>query len=344
MVVYVKVFADELHRFTSECFVRYSVPKEDADIIADHLVLANLRGVDSHGIIRIPVYIEGIKKGYVKPFSKPQIIKETAVSVLIDGGGGLGIPIATKAIDIAIEKCRSVGLAVVGVRNLGHVGMLAYYTLKIARNNLIGLAAANGPALVAPWGGAEPVFGTNPISIAFPTSSKPIVIDMATSAIASFKIRLAALKGEKIPEGVALTKDGKPTTDPKEAHLLLPFGGYKGYAIALTIEILSGILVGGLLSKNVINHGSTQGGFFVLAIDPTMFREYNEYLKDIDTLTKMIKSCKPAQGFNEILLPGEPEDRIYEERLRSGIPIDINTWKMLTEVAKELNIELPKTL
>jgi LDH2 family malate/lactate/ureidoglycolate dehydrogenase len=344
MVIYVKVSVDELRRFASECFVKCGVVKGDADIVADHLVLANLRGVDSHGVIRIPVYIEGIKKGYVRPFSESRVIREDVAVALIDGGGGLGIPIATRATDIAIRKCKSVGLAAVGVRNLGHVGMLAYYTLKIAKNDLIGLAVANGPALVAPWGGAEPVFGTNPISIAFPTPSKPIVIDMATSAMASFKILLAALKGEKIAEGVALTRDGKPTTDPKEAKILLPFGGHKGYSIALTIEIASGILVGGLLSKNIINHGSTQGGFLVLAIDPAMFREYNEYLKDIDTLIKIIKSCKPAQGFNEVLLPGEIEDRTYEERLRSGIPIDINTWKMLTEVAKELGIELPATL
>jgi LDH2 family malate/lactate/ureidoglycolate dehydrogenase len=344
MVEYVRVYVDELRRFTSECFMKCGVPKGDADIIADHLVLANLRGVDSHGVIRIPVYIEGIKKGYVKSFSESRIIKESMATVLIDGGGGLGIPIATKATDLAIEKCRSVGLAAVGVRNLGHVGMLAYYTLKIAKNNLIGLVTANGPAIVVPWGGIEPIFGANPISIAFPTSSKPIVIDMATSAMAHFKILLAALKNEKIPEGVALTKDGKPTTDPREAQLLLPFGGYKGYAIALTIEVLSSILIGGQLSKYIVLHGSTQGGFFVLAIDPTVFREYSEYLKDIDTLIKFIKSCKPAQGFNEVLLPGELEDKTFEERLRKGIPIDINTWKMLTEVAKELNIELPKTL
>ena len=344
MVEYIKVSANELRKFTFECFVRYGVPRENADIIADHLVLANLRGVDSHGVIRIPVYIEGIKKGYVKSFSEPRIIRESMTITLIDGGGGLGIPIANIATDLAIKKCKSIGITAVGVKNLGHVGMLAYYTSKIANNNLIGLATANGPALVVPWGGIDPVFGANPISIAFPTSSKPIVIDMATSAMAHFKILLAALKGEKIPEGVALTKDGRPTTDPKEAQLLLPFGGYKGYAFALTVEVFSSILIGGQLSKYIVLHGSTQGGFFVLAIDPSMFRDYNEYLRDIDMLIKIIKSCKPAQGFNEILLPGEPEDRIYEERLRNGIPIDINTWKMLTEIAKELNIELPKTL
>jgi LDH2 family malate/lactate/ureidoglycolate dehydrogenase len=346
LVDYVRVLADDLRRFTSECFVRYGVPKVDADLIADHLVLANLRGVDSHGVIRIPYYGEGIKRGYVKPTSEFRIVKDGVAVAVVDGGNGLGIPIATRATDLAISKCRSVGLAAIGVRNLGHVGMLAYYTLRAVKNNLIGLATVNAPARVAPWGGGEAVFGTNPISIAFPTSSKPIVIDMATSAIAAFKIRLAALKGEKIPEGIALTKDGRPTTDPKEAYegILLPFGGYKGYAISLAIEVLSAILSGGTLSKYVINHPSTQGGFFMLVIDPTAFRDYSDYLRDIDSLVRILKNCKPAQGSNEVLLPGEPEDRNYEERLRNGIPIDLSTWKLLTDVAKELGVELPKTL
>lgn len=346
MVDYVKVMHDDLRRFTADCFIKFGVPKDDAEIIADHLVLANLRGVDSHGVVRIPHYIEGIKKGFVNATSNIRVVKEGPTTTLIDGGNGLGIPIANKATDIAISKCKAVGMAAVGVRNLGHVGMLAYYTMKMTKNNLIGLAVVNAPSRVAPWGGSEAVFGTNPISIAFPTRGRPIVIDMATSAIAAFKIRLAAMKGEKIPEGIALTKDGRPTTDPKEAYegILLPFGGYKGYALSLAIEVLAGILPGGLLSKYVISHASTQGGFFALAIDPAAFRDYSEYLDSIDKLISILKNCKPAHGFKEVLLPGEPEDRIYEDRIRNGIPIDLSTWKLLTDVANELNVKLPRTI
>lgn len=344
MTEHVRVLPDDLRKFTAICFMKYGVPPDDAELIADHLVLANLRGVDSHGVIRIPYYTEGIKKGYVKGGGEVRIVRETNTTALIDGDGYLGIPVATKATEIVISKAKSSGVAVVAARNLGHVGMLAYYTLRIVKNNLIGMVTVNAPARVAPWGGSQALFGTNPISMSFPTSGKPVVIDMATSAIAAFKIRLAALKGEKIPEGIALTKDGRPTTDPKEAYegILLPFGTYKGYAISLAIEILSGILSGGLLSKYVFNHPSTQGGFFALAIDPAAFRDYKEYLRDIDTLVNLIKSCPPAQGFDEVLIPGEPEDRNYEDRIKNGIPIDLSTWKLLTDVAKELEVELPK--
>ncbi|MEM1679413.1 MAG: Ldh family oxidoreductase [Ignisphaera sp.] len=343
MTKYVKVSWQDLYKFTAECFIRVGVPVHDAEIIADHLILANLRGVDSHGVIRIPYYIEGIRKGYVKAKVEIKIIREGVATALIDGDNGLGIPIAARAADMAVDKARTVGIAAVAVKNLGHVGMLAYYTLRMARNNLIGLATANGPPFVVPWGGAQRVFGTNPISMAFPFNGKPIVIDMATSSTASFKLRLAALKGEKIPEGIALTRDGKPTTDPREAYegILLPFGGYKGYAVSLIVEMLSAVLPGGTLSKHVLLHPSTQGGFFTLAINPTMFREYDEYLGDVRNLINIIKSCPPAQGFSEVLIPGEPEDRNYETRIRDGIPIDIETWKSLIEIARELGIAPP---
>ncbi len=345
MARYIKVAWQDLYRFTIECFVKVGVPISDAELIADHLVLANLRGVDSHGVIRIPYYIEGIRMGYVKAKSEIKIVREGGGTALIDGCGGLGIPVAVRATDIAIDKAKAIGIAAVAVKNLGHVGMLAYYTLRIAKNNLIGLATVNGPPFVAPWGGAQKIFGTNPLSIAFPSHDKPIVIDMATSAIASFKLKLAAMKGEKIPEGIALTKDGKPTTNPEEAYegILLPFGGYKGYAISLVVEILSAIVSGGALSKYVPRHPSTQGGFFVLAINPMAFRDYSGYLADIKDLIHTIKTCPPAQGFTEVLIPGEPEDRNYSTRIRDGIPIDLETWRILTELAKELGVEPPPT-
>lgn len=346
MTEYVKVIWKDLYKFTIECFTRIGVPAHDAELIADHLVLANLRGVDSHGVIRIPYYIEGVRKGYVKARPEVRIVKEGAATALIDGDDGLGIPIAVRATDIAVDKAKTIGVSAVSVRRLGHVGMLAYYTLRMSKNNLIGLATANGPPFVAPWGGSQRIFGTNPISIAFPSIGKPIVIDMATSATASFKLRLAALKGEKIPEGIALAKDGRPTTDPKEAYegILLPFGGYKGYAISLAIEVLSALLSGGALSKNIPLHPSTQGGFFVVAINPATFREYSEYLNDVNELIKIVKSCPPAQGFTEVLLPGEPEDRNFEIRVRDGIPIDLGTWRLLIDVARDLGIEPPLTV
>lgn len=335
----------ELFRFARECFLKIGAPEEDAEIIADHLVLANLRGIDSHGVVRIPYYLEGIEKGYVRARGEFKVVKETPAMVLVDGGGGLGIPVATRATKLVAQRARAMGASIVCARNLGHVGMLAYYTLKVAEAGMIGLAAANAPARVAPWGGSKPVLGTNPISFSIPAAGRPIVFDMATSKIADFKIRLALMHGDKLPEGVAVNSEGKPTTRPEEAlqGSLLPFGEHKGYAISLMVETLSALLGGALLSMNIVRHPSTQGGFFIMTLNPSAFRDYNEYLKDLEKLINIIKSCPLAHGFEEILLPGELEERIHEKRLKKGIPIDHSTWSMLVKVAEKLNVELPRT-
>ncbi len=340
----VTVLPERLYEFTLTCFLKLGVPRRDAGTIADHLVLANLRGVDSHGVIRIPYYVEGVRRGYVRVKVKPKIISEGPATMLIDGNNGLGIPIAARATEHAIKKAKSTGIAAVSVKNLGHVGMLAYYTLKIAKNQLIGFATANSTARVAPWGGADAILGTNPLSFGFPAGDQPILIDMATSVVADFKIKLAALKGEKIPEGLALSRKGEPTTDPKEAleGCLLPFGAYKGYALSLVVEILSAAICGAPLSKFIFRHPSTQGGFFVMALNPAAFRSYDEYEAQVEKLISVVKSCSPASGSGEVLLPGEPERRVYEKRVKDGIPIDQETWMSLVEVSKQLGVSLPK--
>ncbi|MDN5320694.1 MAG: L-2-hydroxycarboxylate dehydrogenase [Thermococcaceae archaeon] len=342
----VRVPKEDLHRFCVEAFGKVGVPKEEAKIVAEHLVEASLRGVDSHGVIRVPYYIEGIKKGLVNAKSSISIVKETPVSALLDGGNGLGEVVAKKAMEIAIEKAKTSGVGLAGAKNLGHVGMLAYYTKRVAENKLIGFAFANGPALVAPWGGAERVFGTNPLSYAFPTKNKPIVLDVATSATAHFKIKVAMIRGEELAPGLALDKDGNPTTDPTKAFegILLPFGAHKGYGFSLLVTLMTVPLVGGTFDKDVVLHASTQGGFFVMAINPTLFREYEEFIEDIQRVVDTIKSTKPAKGFKEVLLPGEIEERVAEERAKNGIPIDLEVWKSFEELSEEYGVELPKPL
>lgn len=343
---YVVIPSEELYQFSVKCFVKAGVPRDEAEIVSDHLVTANLRGVDSHGVARIPFYLEGIEKGLVSPHADVRVVKDSGSFGLLDGGGGLGIVVAARATESAIGKAKSYGVGVVGARNLGHVGMLAYYTRRIAGERLIGFACANSPALVAPWGGMERVFGTNPLSLSFPVDDgEPIVIDMATSAIASFKILLAAREGKEIPPEVALDKEGRPTTNPKEAldGTLLPFGRYKGYAFSLVVEILSSALLGAPLSKEITFHASTQGGFLVAALNPAVFRDYEDYVKDVEKLIKTIKECRPIEGVREVLLPGEPEKRAYAERREKGVPLDPETWSKLREVAERLGITPPKT-
>jgi len=338
----VKVSAKQAKDFCAECFEKFSVSKEDAENIADNLVLANLRGVDSHGIIRIPYYIEGIRKDFVRPKSDIRVVEESSSITLLDGGKGLGIPIATKATDLAIDKAKSTGVGVVGVRSLGHVGMLAYYMKKVIGHGFIGFACVNAPAVMMPWGGKENMFGTNPMCVGFPMDEgSSMILDMATSGIARFKIMVAARRGKEIPEGVALDKHGKPTTDAKEAleGFLLPFGGYKGYGLVLAIETLTSALLGALQSKYIEVHPSTQGGFFITVIDIRRFRDYEEYKKDVLHLIGNVKSCPLADGFTEILIPGEIEDREAEKRMSDGIPVEEATWQELIKLAKELNIK-----
>jgi len=339
---------EELYNFAVEAFSKVGVPKEDAKIVADSLVTANLRGVDSHGIIRVPYYIDGLKKGLLSPKTEIKVIKESPISALLDGNKGFCIVAGYKAMEIAIKKAKNSGVGLVGIRNLGHIGMLSYYTEKIAKEKLIGFACANALARVAPFGGAERIFGTNPLSYAFPVDTgKPIIFDIATSATAGFKLRLAALKGEKIPEGIALDKNGQPTTDPAKAFpdgVLLPFGGHKGYGLSLLVELLTSVLIGGIPSTDIPNHVVVQGGVFMMALDPTLFGGYREYSRDVMKLINKIKSCKPAKGFKEVLLPGEMEYRNEEERIKNGIPLDESTIRELKKVAMELGIEMPKPI
>ncbi len=165
--------SEDLKKIVKRIFVSYGFSDEDAEIVADHLVLANLRGVDSHGVIRVSVYIEGFEKGYVKPCGNLSILRDEGNIIIADGGNCLGIPVATKATRLLIDRAKKYGVAIVAVSNLGHVSMSAYYTNIIAQEKLIGFASVNAPAIVVPWGGSKPVLGTNPISIAFPTSSRP---------------------------------------------------------------------------------------------------------------------------------------------------------------------------
>jgi len=323
------------------------VPGGEAETVSSSLVLANLRGVDSHGVIRVPVYIEGIRRGLVKPKATVTVVRDHGSFGLIDGGNGLGIVAASTATDLALKKAKAGGVGVAVARNLGHVGMLAYYGEKIVRERSIGILCANGPAVVAPWGGGAKIFGTNPICLCFPIDDeRSIMLDMATSATAHFKILMAAAKGEKILEGLALDKNRRPTTDAKAAWdgVMLPFGQFKGYGIMLATEVLSSALSSGLQGNDIILHGSTQGGFFVEAIDVSAFRPYEQYRSDMTRLAEKLKSCPPMEGFDEVLLPGEKEERERRRRSEDGIPIDPPTWQSLEKTAKELGVKMPELL
>ncbi|MGQ9781479.1 MAG: Ldh family oxidoreductase [Nitrososphaeria archaeon] len=344
-----KVRSEDLLRFCIEVFSKVGVPRKDAEVVSEHLVTANLRGVDSHGaFVRVPHYVSAVQKGVINPRPKTNFIKNSPSLALVDGDNGFGPVVAMKAAELAIKKAKRTGIGLVGARNMSHVGMLARYTLRIVEENMIGMAATNSSPIVVPWGGTKPVFGTNPFTIGFPVNrSLSIIVDMATSVVAAGKIAVYASKGERIPEGWAFDKDGKLTTDPKaflDKGMLLPFGGYKGYGLCLSVEVFAGLLTGSAFSSHIARGWATQGGFLVEAININSFRPYSEYSSDILELIQIIKSTPPAEGFNEVLLPGEPERREYEKRASQGIPVYQDSWENLTKVSQELGVDMPQLI
>ena len=333
--------------FVERVFTAAGLDPRDSSIVADHLVMASLRGVDSHGIVRVPVYIEGVEKGLVRPCGELRVLRSSGAVALCDGGGCMGIPVAAKATDLATDLASRFGVGVVGVRSLGHVGMLAYYTLRGAARGFVTLALANSPARVVPWGGCDPVFGTNPLSIAFPRRDGPaVVLDMATSVVADYRVHLAAERGEVFEKPIGLDRECRATRSPAEAMrgALLPFGEHKGYGIALAIELLTAAVIGALPSTEIPRHGSTQGGFLVAAVDPGVFSSPEEFLERAEAIVRRVKGVKRAPGVREVMVPGEPEHRVYEERSRRGIPVDDRLWKRLVELGRRFGVEPPTPL
>lgn len=344
----IRVKAEDLFRFSLEVLKNIGVKEEDAKIVAENIILANLRGVDSHGIARLPAYVKRVKKGLIDPSGQIEIVRDQGCIALIDAHNNFGQVAAIKAVSLAAEKARRLGVGVVAARNSNHFGMAAHYAMKLAEQRLIGMVLSNAPPAIAPWGGTIPMFGTNPLCIGFPVDDeRSIILDMAVSVSSRGKIRLAALKGEKIPEGWALDEEGNPTTDPKAAlkGSLVPIGGPKGYGLALSIDILSGLLIGsgyGWRVKALDDFSGPSGtGFFIEAINVEFFRPYHEYRDAILEYIKEIKSCPKRKGVGEIFLPGEIESLELSRRKELGIPLDDEILAALENMAKELHISLP---
>ena len=339
-----RVGHDSLRGFVDGVFTALGVPESRE--IADHLVLANLRGVDSHGVSRVGVYAERLEAGLVARETRLRVLHETPVSALLDGGNGPGIVVAARAMDIAARKAGESGVGAVSVRRSNHCGMLAYYTRRAAAGGLISLATTSAPANMAPWGGAERFFGTNPLSYGIPAGEEDdIVFDMASSHVARGKIILAGKNGQSIPLGWALDPDGRETTDPGDAleGLVLPLGGPKGSGIAFLVEVLSSILSGANFGPHIPplydNPDEEQDvGHFFLALRPDLFQPRREFLGRMDGLIREIRAIRPAPGVEEVLLPGEPELRKEEERRENGIPLSHEVFEELTALSSRYGI------
>ena len=339
---------ESLKQYVSAVLQKVEVPEEDSKITADSLVSANLRGVDSHGVTRLQIYVQRLQSGAINPKPDVKTVQESDSVLVIDGDNGLGQVVGAKAMQLGMPKAKEKGGLYIGVKRSSHFGTGAFFVKQGLEQDLITYAMSNAPSTMAPWGGKEPYFGTNPYAYGIPAgSNKPIILDMATSVVARGKVIMAEKRGETIPEGWAIDKDGKPTTDSKAAleGSVLPFGGPKGYAISLMIDVMSGVLTGAGFGPHINNiYGdfdkSQNVGHFFQLIDVNKFMPATEFKSRVDQMINEIKSSAKADGVEEIFLPGEIEEKIEEDRLKNGIPIPQDVYEEIKQVGEELGVNI----
>ena len=293
------------------------IPESEAEIITEILLESELRGRKTHGFIRL----SGIKSRFAKAEKRPiTIAKESGHWMLIDGGDNPGYLVAHYAMNAAIEKAKAYGSSLVGVYNSSHCGMAGYYTNMAQEAECIGIVMADCLPRITAWGGVESILGTNPISVGIPTNSIPIVFDMSTASITNGDLLVAMRAGESIPEGLTFDSEGNPTTDPSQAlkGSTLPFGGHKGYGLALVIQILSGALV----NAAVIPPPGVNYGMLLIVIDPSIFLPLDEFKQKVTELMDTVKNTKKMDGVAEILVPGERAWRERTQRMETGIELD----------------------
>ncbi|MET4691129.1 Ldh family oxidoreductase [Sinorhizobium fredii] len=346
----VKYFSsDELTAFATTIFASTGMSDADAATIAGDLVKANLRGIDSHGVSRIPMYIERLQRGLVNPKPDVTVMKVAGAVSLVDGDNGMGFIASHRATEEAIELAKANGIGLVGVHRSTHFGMGALYALQAIEAGYISMIFTNSSPAIPMWGGRTTFLGASPIAAGIPGGKyAPYVMDMAMTVIARGKIRLAAMKGETIAEGLALDVDGNPTTDAAKAFegVCLPFGGVKGSVLATLMDLMSGVLTGANFGGDVkslyFDHSEPQNvGHLFFAIKPDLFLPLENFDARMDEFYERIKSLPKAAGVEEIMMPGEPEQRREEERLRTGVPITENVVADLTKEGERVGVRFP---
>jgi L-2-hydroxycarboxylate dehydrogenase (NAD+) len=352
-----------LRDFTVRVFRFFNVSHDDALLATDVLAYSDEHGIDSHGIARLKTYYDLLKLRRINPQPEIKIIREKGSVATVDGDNGLGLVVGPKSMRIAMAKAGEHGSGWVSVCNTNHYGAAGYYPVMALKEDLIGLSMTNTTKGVTPFSGAEKMLGTNPIAIAFPAMEEPpVVIDFASSTVAYGKIEIAKRKGLKVPNGWCIDKEGKPTNDPQDmmgGGALLPLGGYhegsghKGYCLASMVDILSAVLSGANWGPFAIPFAITvtasdkqvgKGiGHFFGAIDIEGFRDKSEFKKEIDAWCRTMRSTKPLEGENEVMIPGDPERRAYYKRMKEGIPVNVEVYDSLKIIEKETGIDLKQT-
>jgi len=337
------VHAEDLSDFSKAVLQKMDVSPADAEVVSAALVDADLRGLGTHGAVRLTLYSKLFQEGLINPRPRIRMISESSSHFLLDNDYGLGFLGSVKAMDLCIRMAPKTGIAMAGVRNSSHFGAAGYYALMAAEQNLVGFAASNSYPVMAPPGTNTPVHGNNPFAFAFPGGKRfPIVVDMATSVASQGKIKQYANEGKPIPLGWAYDREGKPTEDPRAFSLLAPFGeeGYKGYGLALALDILAGVLTGSFFAQNFISGPGSRGcGHFFLAFDPQRFLPIDEFRKRTDEMIAQVKGASRRDGDQEeIYHPGERGFLKKSRWLREGIPMLSSTLQQLDQLAGELNL------
>jgi ureidoglycolate dehydrogenase (NAD+) len=346
-VAKIAVGPDELKRFIHDVLVLTGASGDDADAVADGLVWANLRGVDGHGVSRLPRYLKYIDSGEIDVKAQPELIVDRAATFVIDGHHGFGPVAAMRASALAVARAKQAGVCYGLIRETTHTGAVGRYVQWIAERGCAGIILAAGQTLMAYHGARVASLGTSPIAIAVPSSHGPIVLDMATSTISNGKILLARASGEQLPAGTVLTSAGEATTDPRTAEILLPLGGPKGSGLSFMIEMLASVLGAAPIQARVLGPEQRKrhtANMSIIAIDVAAFRPLGEFVSDADMLAALIKALPRQAGFDEILLPGERARRTEAQRRASGIPISGKLWDELETIAKPQSIRMPDRL
>jgi hydroxycarboxylate dehydrogenase B len=343
-----RVSSSTVLTFVQAIFVAAGSEPREADIIAAHLVDASLMGHDSHGIIRVSKYIDWLRAGQVRPNRRARIVSDRGALVVADGEFGFGQVIGREAMEIAAERARSHGLATVALRNSGHLGRVGAWPEMLAERGLASIHFVNTSGfgiLVAPFGGADRRLSANPIAAGAPRKrGRPIILDIATSAIAEGKIQVARNKGEQLPPALVLDGHGRPTTDPKLFYAeppgaILPFGGHKGSGLSFFCEVLAGSLTGGQASNpKATTADRLVNNMLSLAFDPAAFGDPDAFANDLTRLVEWVKASPPSTPGGEVMLPGEVEERVRRERIDRGLPIDDATWRALSMTAASLGV------
>lgn len=343
------VAADTLRELATSIFAATGAPADIAGAVADSLVQTSLTGHDSHGVMRVMQYVDMIRNGDLVPAARPVTGQRTGAIARLECGFGFGQIGAQYGAGLASELAHEHGIGCVALENVNHVGRLGEYAEALARAGHVGMVFTSGTVVrvsVAPWGGREPLMSTNPMAWAVPTQSgeTPLVLDFATAVVANGKVQVALARGESFPEGMLLDRDGNPTTDPATFYnggMLQPFGTYKGHGLSLMMELVPGILCGfSPVSSREFRSGNPT---LILALAIDAFTDPDHFEQQTRDFLARVKAVSPAEGFDEVLLPGEKEQRSLAERSQSGIPLPQGVWDDLCALAQKCGVTIPAT-